>query len=192
MPGVVKCCNIAFRKQGGPSAMSKLIPYFQSKIALAIIGTLVFGGGAALLASASFGPTTQAQTNTNISANANTTATPGTTIPGTTPTTTSAPSATPTATPTPRPPTPTSTPAPGIGQPTTLTGTVTSVNNAGNLFKVRSGGVTKTVTVTSQTTFTGACTSLSGMQTQWKVTVQGAYQDDGTFAATAVNSRVDD
>lgn len=185
--------------------MSKLIFYLQSKIALAIIGMILFGGGAALIASASFSGAAnhasgnQSQNTTNISNNGNPTNAPGASTPTTadaTPSETPKPGKSPTATPTPRPPRPTPTPTPGIGQATSLSGTVSYVNTASHLFKVRtsSGGTitTRTVTVTSQTTFTGACTSLSGMQTQWKVTIQGAYQADGTFAATAVTSWIDD
>lgn len=180
--------------------MSRRILFFQSKVALAIIGTLLIGGGAALMASASFSAapnqssTNQSQNYVNASTSEDDTpssaTTPTTSTAGTTPSSTPTPGKSPTATPTRRPPTPT--PTPGIGQATSFTGTVISVDTAASLFKVSSGGVTKTVTVTSQTTFTGACTALSGMHTQWWVDVHGAYQADGTFAATSVKSSLDD
>jgi hypothetical protein len=148
--------------------MSRLILFFQSKVALAIMGAVLFGGGAALLASASFAPNAsqaaaaQSQTRTNLSTSEN----------GTTPT------ATATRTPT--------------AQATSLHGSVTSVNISANLFTVRiSGGATRTVVVTSQTLFQGACSTLGGLHTGWHVVVEGAYQDDGTFAATAVTSSFD-
>jgi Domain of unknown function (DUF5666) len=175
--------------------MGRLMVLFQSKVALAIIGTLLLGSGAALIAAGPFSATanqttTRQSPNYTIgSANGTATATPAPSAtnnpPGVTPTS----GKTPTATPKPRPPT--ATPTTGSGQVTTLNGTVTSVNTAANQFTVRSGGVTKTVTVTSQTTFTGACTSLSGMNTGWQVRAQGTYQADGSFAASSVNSYFD-
>ena len=164
--------------------MSRLILFFQSKIALAMIGTVLFGGGAALIAASSFSvipnqsTTNQAQTSANISANRNGTSTPST----------SGTSSTPTATPKPRPPTPT----PGSGQATNLRGTVTSVNTAASLFTVRLyGGAAKTIIVQTQTTFQGACTALSGMHTGWQVVVKGKYQADGSFVASNVTSSWD-
>jgi hypothetical protein len=177
--------------------MSRLILFFQSKVALAIIGAVLLGGGAALAAAGPFGAsphpstTQQPQSYANISSNGNGTATPGSSTPEASPAATPTSGTSPTATPTRRPPTPT--PTPGIGQPTSLRGSVTNVNTSANLFKIRlSTGSIKTVTVTPQTTFTGACTSLGGLRSGWQVDVQGAYQADGSFAATAVNSWLDD
>lgn len=171
--------------------MSRLILFFQSKVVLAIIGTVLFGGTAALLAGGAFtGPGTQPtaqqpQTYANISSSGTSTST------ALTATATVTPGISPTATPTPRQPTPT--PTTPSEQATTLHGTVTSVNTSSSLFTVRiSGGATKTVTVQPQTIFQGACTSLSGMQTGWHVTVRGIYQTDGSFAASNVTSSMDD
>jgi hypothetical protein len=175
--------------------MNSIISFFQSKVAIAIIGTVIFGGVAGLIAAGPFSSNSnhtsayQAQSNTNPSGNGNNGTTPGASTPGSTPSAGATPGTTPTATPTKSPPTPT--PTPGVGQATTLSGTVTSVSVGSNLFKVRSGGVTKTVTVTSQTNFTGLCTNLSGMQTSWRATIHGSYQSDGTFAATSVFSWID-
>src|SRR5690242_1460343 len=100
--------------------MSRLRYFFQSKVALAIIGTVLFGGSAAVLASASFAPAnqpsaTQLQSNINNSSDGSNTSTPEAS-PSATPTPGKSPTATPTRTPT---------PTPGIGQPTSLGGTVT-------------------------------------------------------------------
>jgi hypothetical protein len=170
--------------------MSRRILLFQSKVALAIIGTVLIGGGAAFIAAASFSATpsqtaaNQSQNYVNIPASGDDTATPATATSATTP------GKSPTATPTRRPPTPT--PTTGGSQATNLRGTVTSVDTANNQFTVMTSSGARTVTVTPQTSFTGACTSLSGMQTQWKVVAQGVYKADGTFAATSVYSSWDD
>jgi hypothetical protein len=180
--------------RGDQLHMSKLMLFFQSKLVLAMIGTVLFGGTAALLASQTFpGPAThpsaqQPQTAGDLTAGATSTATRL----AATATATTRPS--PSATPTSR--VPTSTPSPTAttpsGQTTTLRGTVTKVNTSSGQFTARiSGGATKTVTVQSQTTFQGACTSLSGLQPGWFVVVQGTYQPDGSFAATSVTSSFD-
>lgn len=185
--------------------MSRLILFFQNKIAIAILGAVVCGGGAAFVAAGAFTMITnhaapqQPQTYADISSNGTGTPTPGTAVPGTTPTTAAAtpgatPSATPgtspTATPTPRPPTPT--PTPKAGQAGIIQGTVTTVNTSTSLFTVRVfPGATETVVVNSQTSFQGACTSLSGLQSGWQVSVHGTYQADGSFAASSVYSSLD-
>jgi hypothetical protein len=185
--------------------MSRLIPFFRSKLALALLGAVLCAGGAAFAAVGPFTMTAnhaappQPQTYVGSSANGTGTPTPGTAAPGTTPTPAATsgvtpgatPSATPgrspTATPTPRPPTPT--PTPQAGQAGSLHGTVTNVNTSTNQFTVRTfTGTTTTVAVNAQTTFQGACTSLSGLRTGWSVAAQGIYQADGSLLATAVNS----
>jgi hypothetical protein len=164
--------------------MSRFIVFFQSKVALAIIGTVLFGGGAALVAAAPFtitnhAATKQAQNYTEISANGNETATPTTPTPGKSPT----------ATPTPRPPTPTA----GSAQIITLHGTVGTINTGAGTFTIKlGGGSTKTVRVTSQTTFQGDATSLSGIHSGWHVDVQGVYQANGTFTAYSINAHAAD
>jgi cytoskeletal protein RodZ len=176
--------------------MSRRILFFQSKVALAIIGAVLIGGGAALMASASFSATPN-QSSTNQSQNyvnvptsggsaPSSATTPTTSASGTTPSPTSTPGKSPTATPTRRPPTPT--PTPKNGQAGTINGTVTSVDTTANQFTVRMiSGALKTVFVNSQTTFQGACTSLSGLHTGWDVVVQGVYQGSALLA-TDVNS----
>lgn len=164
--------------------MSRLILFFQSKVTLAIIGAVLCGGGAALVAAMPFtgtinhGAPQQPQGFASIAAVGT-----GTATVGSSPT----PGKSPTATPTPRLPTPT--PTPRAGQAGGVRGTVTNVNTSTSLFTVRVfTGATTNVIVNSQTTFQGACTSLSGLHTGWSVIVQGVYQADGSLLANAVNS----
>jgi hypothetical protein len=175
--------------------MSRLILFFQSKVALAVIGAVLCGGGAALVAAVPFSGFTnhaapqQPQSFASIAAIGTGTATPAARTPGSSPTPGGSPTPgkSPTATPTPRPPTPT--PTPKAGQAGSVRGTVTNVNTNTSLFAVRVfTGATTTVVVNSQTTFQGACTSLSGLHAGWSVTVQGVYQADGSLLANAVHS----
>lgn len=103
------------------------------------------------------------------------------------------PSATPTTVPTPtQRPLPTRTPAPTRTPIPSLHGTVLSKNPAANSFVLQlDTGATKTVIVNPSTTiFQGSASSLSTLGTgpTWHVDVRGAYQADGTFLASRVDS----
>lgn len=158
--------------------MSRLILFYQSKVALAIIGAVLCGGGAAWVAAVPFTGTpnrtasTQPQSYAGIAAIGTGTATPAARTPGKSPT----------ATPTP-------TPTAGNGQPNPLRGVVANVDTSTNSFTVRVfGGATKSVIVTSQTTFQGVASSLSGLSPGWTVQVRGVYRADGALVASDVNS----
>jgi hypothetical protein len=47
------------------------------------------------------------------------------------------------------------------------------------------------IVTTPQTQFTGAATSLSGLQVGWVARVVGTFQPNGTVLATLVNSSLD-
>ncbi|GEM_PF-1426098 len=175
--------------------MSRLVLLFRSKVALAIMGAVLCGGGAAWMVATPFnfssGHSSNAQFQTQAGAVDITgdTATPGATAP-TTPSA-AAPGSKPSATSTPkstRSPTPTATPG---SQGITLRGSVGSVNTNAGTFTLISNGVTKTVVVTNNTTYHNGLSSLSDLHSGLYVAVRGTYQPDGTFAATSV-SQADD
>ncbi len=171
--------------------MSRLMLLFHSKVAIAIIGAVLCGGGAAWMVSTPFDfssghtPSAQFQTQAGAAGIAGETAAPGT------PQATNTPGSRPSATPTPRStrsPAPTATPG---SQGITLRGSVGSVNTNAGTFTLISNGVTKTVEVTNNTTYHNGLSSLADLHTGLYVAVRGAYQPDGTFAATSV-SQADD
>ncbi len=146
------------------------MPLVRSKVALAMIGTLVAGAfGAAVGAwSAPHGSTQAAQSSSALS-----------------PVPTSTPSPPPTATP--APPSPTATAI--VTSTTTVRGRVVSIGT--NSINCReSNGTTVTVTVTSATVWTGAANSLAQVRSGQRVNAQGATTD-GQFVATSVNIQND-
>jgi hypothetical protein len=174
--------------------MSRLMLLFHSKVAIAIIGAVLCGGGAAWIVSTPFDfssghtPSAQFQTQAGAAGIAGETAAPGT------PQATNTPGSRPSATPTPgstRQPIPTATP--GAGQTVDLHGRVGTVNSAAETFTIRLiNGTTKTVVVTAQTTYQGAATSLNTLYSGWRVEVQGVTQADGSIMASVVNESNDD
>lgn len=158
--------------------MQKLILLLKSKVALAIIGTVLFGSLGAFSASFPFSsvfhgaqkPSASLQAQAGLASIGAATATP---------------MASATSTPTPRPATPT----PAGGQLLDLHGTVSSTNPGAGSFIIRqSNGATTTVMVTSNTTFQGDARSVSGLQPGWHVDVKGLFQANGTFTASLVNA----
>lgn len=169
--------------------MSGFILYLKSKVALAVLGAVLFGTAGAMVAVLPF----HSSPSTNTSSSApqgqagaavldNTTATPGSASPSSTSVPTQTPTKAPTRTPAPKP-----TNTPGTGG-TTLRGTVQSVNTSANTFTIlQSSGTVTTVTINANTVFQGHATSLGSLQAGWKVYVTGTYQGS-TFAATNVNA----
>jgi hypothetical protein len=164
--------------------------FFRSKIAWAILGVIIIGGGSAAYAAASTrGPqaaqsqnTTQAQTSSPTAQPSSATQTPQATA-------TSAPSddqppptdTAPAPTDTPSGPTPTTGP-----RTVQLSGSVQSVGSSS--FVIRSSGVDITINVTSQTRYTGAASSLSGITAGMSAQVQADQHSDGSFWAIAVDT----
>lgn len=95
-------------------------------------------------------------------------------------------SATPTTAPTPRP---TSTPAPTRTPIPTLDGIVGTKGSNSFVLQL-GGGATKTVIVNGSTVYryNGSPSTLSALTQGWHAEVRGAYQTDGTFLASRVNS----
>ena len=179
---------------GGP------VQFLRSKVALALIGTCLIGGGSAILAAQVTlsqeaalvaANVTQNTTYTNTSVPTSTSAVTAT---STTSTATAAgssgdvPTATPvvfpTATPRPRP---TATATPAVGQACNISGTISSIS-APSSFRLHSNGVGFTIDVNGSTVFTGSSTSLSGLQVNWTAQVSGTTQANGSCLAATVNS----
>ncbi len=150
--------------------------FLRSKIMLALIGLFVIGGGSAAIAIA-----TAPKPATSALALAGKTG--------------SAASATATATSQPKPtatsrPAPTSPPAPPTTQTVDLRGTIANVSPSAGTFSMYSDNFSATVIVNSSTSFSGSASSLSGLQSGWKVEVQGTTQANGNVVATSVLSSV--
>ncbi len=140
----------------------------KSRVGLAIAGVVVIGGISAVVAIRPMLPRGFALANPSRSqANVS-------------------PSATPTTVPTPRPtltPAPTRTPIP------TLEGTVGTKGSNSFVLQL-DGGATKTVIVNGSTVYryNGSPSTFSALTQGWQAEVRGAYQTDGTFLASRVNS----
>lgn len=177
--------------------------FLRSKVALALIGTCLIGGGSAILAAqvtlsqqaaliAANAPQNTTYTNTSVPTNtsaltATSTATSAATVAGSgggggVPTAT--PVVFPTSTPRPRP---TATATPAVGQACNITGTISSIS-APSSFRLHSNGVGFTIDVNGSTVFTGSSTSLSGLQVNWTAQVSGTTQANGSCLAVTVNS----
>lgn len=159
--------------------MHTVILLLKSKVALAIIGTVLFGSMGAFIATFPFSSVFQSAPNSSASIQAQA----GLAAIGAS---TATPDASASSTPRPHATTPTG------GQLTDLRGTVSSTNPGASSFLIRQfNGATTTVMVTSKTTFQGDAQSLSGLQPGWHVDVKGTYQANGTFTASLVNANND-
>ena len=73
-----------------------------------------------------------------------------------------------------------------------LAGKVKSVDTANNSFQLQlADGSAKTVTVSAKTAFEGGLKDLASLTTGMTISVKGAAQADGTFAATSVQSETE-
>jgi hypothetical protein len=149
---------------------------------VAIMGMVLVGGISAILAVTALRPPTPAPIG-NVALDQTPTSSLTTTA-------TAMPTVTAQSTPTPRPtrtvrPTPT---LPTSG-PADVHGSIRSINVTAGTFGYRiTTGARTTIITTTQTQFTGAATSLSGLQVGWLAEVVGTYQPNGTVLATLVNS----
>ncbi len=163
----------------------------RSRVAFAIVGTIVLAATGAVVGARSALPDNQAAAAAISTSQAPT----GVSVEAATATATIAqPTATSTqqSTPTP-PPQPTARPTATPGGVVTLFCTITTVNSSAGTFTCRnSSGVTMTIMTNGQTQFTGAATQFSGLHAGLRARNTGSYQTDGTFLATRVSSSTDD
>jgi hypothetical protein len=138
----------------------------RSRVAFAIVGTIVLAGAGAVVGARSVLPNDQAAAAV-ISASQDPTATSiiaqptATSVQEATPTPRAQPTARPTATP---------------GGVVTVSCTITSVTSSAGRFICRnSSGVTKTVVTNGQTQFTGAATQFSGLRAGLRARNTGSY-----------------
>ena len=161
--------------------------FFRSRVMVAVIGLVLFGGiSAATAFLMSFHPAQVAL----VGAGQSGAATPSGTARAATPTATTAPARPATATAQPNPPS--APPSSDGGQLVDLQGSVNSVNTSASTFVVNSNGAIVTVVVTASTTFQGDAHSLSALRQGWKVQVKGTPQAGGTFLATLVDTNATD
>ncbi len=171
--------------------MSRLGRLFRSRIALALLGMALVGGGGAYWAVASGAPSTpQAASSLNgdptsttsaVDATATATTDPGATAttPPTRPTSTPRPTATPCVA------TPTST-----GQPPQWHGSIASVGATS--FVLRVGCGRPTITVDGATTWPGQATQIADLRPGWIATVVvKTRQSNGAYLASSVNAQRD-
>jgi hypothetical protein len=172
--------------------MSRLGALFRSRIAVALLGmTLVGGGGAywAVTSGATLTPrASSAQTNQDSTSTAHVEDPTGTatTDPGATATTIR-------STPTPRPTatlclTPTSAP---VGQSVHWQGRVVSVSVGDMSFVLRVGCGRPTIVVDSRTQWTGSVKSLAALRTGANAEILATRQSDGAYLASSVNAQND-
>jgi hypothetical protein len=171
--------------------------FLQTKVAMALIGVILIGGGSVLIvfmtaphstipvATANIAPTATA-TQTAAKATATPTVTP-TSLPGSgqQPTATPTPQASTTATPI---TTPTTTPTSTTGQTVNLSGRIGTVGN--NTFAFTSNSVSYTVVVNGQTAYSGGVTSFQQVKAGQRATIHGTLQGS-TITATSVNVQTD-
>jgi hypothetical protein len=182
-------------KERGPT-MSRFGRLFRNRIALALLGIAIVGGGGAYWAATSGAP------NTHQAANSLTNEDPTSAASAEDPTatTTTDPGATATATtihstPTPRPTaTPCLTPTPvPVGQSVHWQGRVVSVG--GTSFVLRVGCGRPTIAVDSTTTWTatgiGAVTNFAALRVGANAAVDATSQGGGTYFASSVNAHND-
>ena len=151
------------------------VQFFQTKVAMALIGAILIGGTSAVLAARTVNEPSVLQTSNALTTNSNST-TSGQ-LPSATSSTAKPATSSPTAVVVPTVPDskptvpPTATPA--VGQTVTYSGTVTSVSVGTNTFVLTRNGVQHTIDVNAGTTFTGSATSFSGLQVGMHVQATG-------------------
>ncbi len=170
--------------------MSRLGTLFRSRIAVALLGMALVGGGGAYWAVTSGATSTlqgsSSQTNQGSTSTASTEEPNGTatTDPGATATTINntpipRPTATPCLTPTPVP----------VGQSVHWQGRVVSVG--GTSFVLRVGCGRSTIAVDSATQWTGSVKSLAAMRAGADAEILASRQSDGSYLASSVNAQND-
>jgi hypothetical protein len=175
--------------------------FFQTKVAMALIGAILIGGTSAVLAARTVNEGSLVQTTNALTTNSSST-TAG--QPATSTSTSNASQATATAQATaggggggqPTPTTPVTqptrvpTPTPAVGQTVTYGGTVSNISQTNNTFVV---GRTSphTIDVNSGTTFTGAATSFGALLSGMHATVTCTVQANGSCLAATVSSSTD-
>jgi hypothetical protein len=171
--------------------MSRIGSLFRNRIALALLGILIVGGGGAYWAVTSAASPPRQASNSLTNADSTSTAS------AEDPTATTDPGATATATTLHNTPTPRPTATPCVATPTPLPinqgihwqGGV--VNVSATSFVLRVGCGRSTITVNSATTWPGQAKSLSDMSAGWVAEVEAISQGGGTYLATLVNAQRD-
>jgi hypothetical protein len=174
--------------------MSRLGRLFRSRIALALLGVAVVGGGGAYWAVASGAPSTRQASSSLInqdptsSARAEDPTETATTDPGATATT---PPTRPTSTPRPTA-TPCLTPTPvRTGQSVHWQGRIVSVNTVASSLVLRVGCARPTIAVDSNTTWTGAVTSFAALRAGANAEILATRQSNGNYLANSINAQND-
>ena len=171
------------------------LQFLKTKVAMALIGTVLIGGTSAVLAARTVNEPSVIQTSNSVTTNSNSTTSsqlPSATSSSAKATATSSPTAVGISTVPVSKPTfpPTATPA--VGQTVTLFGTVTSVGS--NTFVLTRLGATHTIDVNGGTIWNpgqGGATSLSTLQTGMHAQVTGTVQANGSCLASQVSSSID-
>ena len=162
--------------------MSRLGRLFRSRIALALLGVALVGGGGAYWAVTSGAPPTRqaasSLTNTDPTSTTSAEEPTATTDPGATATTIHR-----TPTPTPRA---TATPCVATGQSVHWISRIASVNTTA--FKLAVGCARPTITVNSATTWPGQAKSVADLKTNWVANVTATRQPDATYLASSVTA----
>jgi hypothetical protein len=146
------------------------VPFFQTKVAMAVIGVVLIGGTSAVLAARTVNEPSVVQTTNAVSAHAS-----GTSQNLTSTSTKSKATATAKA-------------KSSSGQTITLSGRVRSVSTTTNTFILVNRSGSHTIDVNSGTTFTGAATSFGGLQVGMDALVTGKVQSDRSCLASRVDS----
>lgn len=160
--------------------------FFRSRVLVALIGLLLFGGVSAI---AAFLMTSHPAQVALINAGAASATTPSVTTGAAATTATTGSTRPASATATPQPNVTSAPPSSGGGQLVDLQGSVSSVNTSAGQFVVNAtNGASVTVVVTSSTTYQGDARSLSSLRVGWTIQVKGTARADGTFLATNVQA----